>query len=183
MDIRGIENIEKAMIKEADNRFDEWNAKKKLISRKKPVNKNDTNKVIFDIMPWTIWWFEAGENVGHELGTHIDHNANTYRFNRPCLVISKLKSLKDTDDSVVTVIPLSTKSEGIGIHKKYVHLLEATKYPKGDRLKGLSKDSYAICHQIKSIDTKRLISMVHKRINDDDITAIQHKIKKYIDLP
>lgn len=183
MDIRGIENIEKAMIKEVDERFDEWNNKKKTISKKKPVNKDDRNKVILDVMPWTIWWFEAGENIGYELGTHVDHHHNTYKFNRPCIVISKLKSLKDTDDSVVTVLPMSTKSEGVGIHKKYVHLLEAEKYPKNGRFKGLSKDSYVICHQIKSIDTKRLISMVHKRINDDDVESIQHKIKKYIDLP
>lgn len=183
MDIRGIENIEKAMIKEVDDRFDEWNTKKKIITRNIPVNKKDMNQKKFDIKSWTIWWYQAGENVGHETGTHIDHYTNVYSFNRPCIVISNLKSLEDTDHSIITVLPLSSKSEGLSKGKDYTHLLEAKKYPKNGKLKGLSKDSHVLCHEIKSIDTKRLISMVHKRINDDDIVAIQEKIKKYIDLP
>ncbi len=183
MDIRGIENLEKTMKKEVDARFDDWNAKKKSIARKVPVNKTEMNQVRFDIKSWTLWWFQAGENIGHETGTHVDNNTSTHTFNRPCLVISKFKSLQDTDSSIVTVIPMSTKSDGLGTNKDYIHLLKASKYPTDGKLKGLSKDSHALCHQIKSIDTKRLISMIHKRISEDDITAIQEKIKKYIDLP
>ena len=55
MDIRGIENLEKTMIKEIDDRFDDWNAKKKSIARKVPVNKTEMHQVRFDIKSWTLW--------------------------------------------------------------------------------------------------------------------------------
>ena len=157
--------------------------KKKEISHKKEtVNKREIGTVKFDIMPWTIWWFKVGENIGRELGSHVDTNQE-FNFNRPCIVISKLKSLKDTDHNIVTVLPMSTKSDGIGIHKKFIHKLESEKYPKQSRInKGLKRDSYVVCHQIKTIDTKRLISQVTTRILDEDIVEIKDKMNMYLDL-
>lgn len=175
-------NILKDIKAQVNKRLDEWHIKKKEITHKNnPVNKYDNQKVIFDIMPWTLWWYNAGENIGRELGSHVNKD-DSFFFNRPCIVISKLKSLKDSDHTLVTILPMSTKSEGIGINKNYVHKLEKEKYKKDGKLKGLKEDSYVICHQIKTIDTKRLIQMVHKRINDDDIEHIRNNMKDYIDL-
>lgn len=175
-------DIVKEMRDLVNKRLDDWNEKKKEITNKNnPVNKDGMNKLLFDIKPWTIWWFEAGENVGMEIGTHVDAN-DSYLFSRPCIVISKVKTQLDSNHSLVTVLPMSTKSEGIGIHKKYLHKLEASNYPRERKLKGLTKDSYIIGHQIKTIDTKRLIGQYTKRINEDDISAIRDIMKKYIDI-
>ena len=134
------------------------------------------------MMPWTIWWFMAGENIGRELGSHISADS-TFNFRRPCIIISKLKSLEDTDHNIVTILPMSTKSDGIGLHKKFIHKLEASKYPKIDKFnKGLKNDSYVVCHQMKTIDTKRLLTQQTKRILDEDIVAIKDKMNKYLDL-
>jgi len=177
------EDILKDMENDVNIRLDEWHIEKKEISHKKEtVNKREVGTVKFDIMPWTIWWFKVGENIGRELGSHVDQNQK-FNFNRPCIVISKLKSLKDTDHNIITILPMSTKSDGIGIYKKFIHKLEAVKYPKQSRInKGLKKDSYVVCHQMKTIDTKRLISQVTTRILDEDITEIKERMNMYLDL-
>lgn len=178
----GSKDVIQEMQELVNNRIDVWSTKKKEITNKNnPVNKNSVNKKVMDIMPWTIWWFEAGENVGIETGAHVNSD-DSFFFNRPCIVVSKLKSQHDSDYSLVTILPMSTKSEGIGVHKKYIHKLEATKYPKEGKYKGLKKDSYILGHQIKTIDTKRLMTMVTKRIQDEDIEVIRNIIKKYIDI-
>lgn len=166
-----------------DKRLDSWNIEKKAITHKKEtVNKTALGKIKFDIKPWTIWWFEAGENVGRELGSHVNSD-DSFNFRRPCIIVSKLKSLEDSDHSLITILPMSTKSEGLGIYKKYIHKLESKTYPKTSRFnKGLKNDSYVVCHQIKTIDTKRLISQVTTRILDDDINAIKEKMQIYIDI-
>jgi mRNA-degrading endonuclease toxin of MazEF toxin-antitoxin module len=175
-------NILKDMKELVNKRLDKWHIRKKEITHKNnPVNKHDNQKVIFDIKPWTIWWYEAGENVGRELGSHVNDD-DTFFFNRPCIVVSKVQSLVDSDHTLLTILPMSTKSEGIGIHKKYIHKIDADKYPKDGKLKGLNKTSYVVCHQIKTIDTKRLISMRTNRIDEDDIVTIRNKMKKYIDI-
>lgn len=185
MDIRvktGSKNIFKEMVDEQNQRLDQWNEIKKVVNQKKEtVNKDEVGKVKFDIKPWTIWWFEAGENVGRELGSHLNID-NTCNFRRPCIVISNSKSLADTDHNIITILPMSSKSSELSINKKFIHKLEALKYSKIGGLKGLKKDSYVVCHQMKTIDTKRLITQVTKRILDEDITQIKEKIKYYIDL-
>ena len=168
---------------EINKRLDAWSIEKKEISHKlHPVNKKSTQEKLFDIMPWTIWWFVAGENVGRELGSHVNHD-NTFNFRRPCIVISKLKSLEDTDHNIITILPMSTKSDGLGIHKKFIHKLEAIQYPKTSKInRGLKNDSYIVCHQMKTIDTKRLLTQVTTRILDEDIKEIKMKMQKYLDL-
>ncbi|MFW2585557.1 type II toxin-antitoxin system PemK/MazF family toxin [Aliarcobacter butzleri] len=179
---KGTKQIEKEMKDSINARLEAWHIKKKEITNKThPVNKYPNQRIIFDIKPWTLWWFEAGENIGKEIGSHVNED-NSYFFNRPCIIISTIKSLKDTDDSIVTILPMSTKSSGIGIHKHYVYKLEKEKYPKKGKFKGLKVDSYVICHQIKTIDTKRLIQMVHERIEEEDIKAIKINMRKYIDI-
>jgi uncharacterized protein YifN (PemK superfamily) len=176
-------SILKDMEKEVDERLDAWNTKKKEICHKKAtVNKTDTGKKKFDIMPWTVWWFVVGENIGRELGSHVDIN-NNHNFHRPCIVISKLKSLEDTDHNIITILPMSTKSNGTGINKKFIHKLEASDYPKKSKFnKGFKTNSYVVCHQMKTIDTKRLLSQITERILDKDITKIKEKMQKYLDL-
>ena len=181
-----VKQMEKDLKDEINHRLDEWHKEKKEITHKKEtVNKDDLGKVKFDIMPWTIWWFTAGENIGRELGSHV-HDDQSFNFRRPCIIISKLQSLYDTDHSIVTILPMSTKSDGIGLHKKFIHKLEASNYPKDyDDSKfhrGLKKDSFVVCHQMKTIDTKRLLSQVTTRIMDKDVTAIKQKMYKYLDL-
>ncbi len=177
------QNILKDMENDVNTRLDNWHIEKKEISHKREtVNKTEVGKVKFDIMPWTIWWFKVGENIGRELGSHVDKEQK-FNFNRPCIVISKLKSLEDTDHNIVTILPMSTKSDGIGIHKKFIHKLESNNYPKKSKFnKGLKNDSYVVCHQIKTIDTKRLLSQVTTRILDKDIDEIKEKMNMYLDL-
>ena len=176
-------DVLKEMIKVQDHRLNEWHKEKKVLTHKtETVNKNSVGKVKFDIMPWTIWWFMAGENIGRELGSHVDSD-DEFNFRRPCIVISRLKSLEDTDHNLITILPMSTKSDGIGITKKFIHKLEKEKYPKTSKLnKGLKYNSYVVCHQMRTIDTKRLLSQVTTRILDEDIEQIKAKIHKYIDL-
>jgi mRNA-degrading endonuclease toxin of MazEF toxin-antitoxin module len=176
-------DIIKDMKAQVSKRLDSWNEEKKeIVHKPHPVNKKSNQEKLFDIMPWTIWWFAAGENIGRELGSHLGSD-NTCSFRRPCVVISKLKSLEDTDHNIITILPMSTKSDGLGIHKKFIHKLEASKYPKQSRInKGLKNDSYVVCHQMKTIDTKRLITQVTARILDEDITEIKSKMNKYLDL-
>lgn len=171
------------MKEEVNKRLDKWSIEKKEISHKLyPVNKKATQEKLFDIMPWTTWWFVAGENIGRELGSHVS-NDSEFNFRRPCIVISKLKSLEDTDHNIITILPMSTKSDGLGIHKKFIHKLEAVKYPKTSRInKGLKNDSYVVCHQMKTIDTKRLLTQVTTRILDEDVLEIKKKMNKYLDL-
>ncbi len=180
---KGTKQIEKETIEFIEKRLDEWNKEKKqIVCKKETVNKTDVGKIKFDIMPWTIWWFMAGENIGRELGSHISEDS-TFNFRRPCIVISKLKSLEDTDHNIITILPMSTKSDGIGLHKKFIHKLEASKYPKVDKFnKGLKNDSYVVCHQMKTIDTKRLLTQQTKRILDEDILIIKEKMNKYLDI-
>lgn len=176
-------SILKNMKDDINNRLDSWNIEKKDITHKnETVNKTSLGKVKFDIKPWTIWWFEAGENIGRELGSHVNCG-ESFNFRRPCIVVSKLKTLEDTDHNIITVLPMSTKSDGLGIHKKYIHKLESRNYPKTSKFnKGLKIDSYVVCNQIKTIDTKRLISQTTTRILENDIKSIKEKIKFYIDI-
>lgn len=170
-------------VKDAINvRIHEWTEKKKeLIHLNNPVNKNSMNIKIMDIMPWTIWWFNAGENIGREAGAHVNAN-DTFFFNRPCIVVSKLKTQHDSDHTLVTILPMSSKSEGISLDKTFIHKLNKEDYPRKGKYKGLNKDSYVVCHQIKTIDTKRLMNMVTKRIEQDDIDEIRNKLRMYLDI-
>lgn len=180
---KGTIQIERDAKEFIEKRLDAWNEEKKqIVHKKETVNKTEVGKVKFDIMPWTIWWFTVGENIGRELGSHISEDS-TFNFRRPCIVISKLKSLEDTDHNIITILPMSTKSDGIGIHKKYIHKLESIKYPKTSKInKGLKTDSYVVCHQMKTIDTKRLLTQQTTRILDEDVAEIKNKMNKYLDL-
>ncbi|QNK85945.1 type II toxin-antitoxin system PemK/MazF family toxin [Aliarcobacter cryaerophilus] len=181
---KGTMQIEKEAKEFIEKRLNDWNKEKKeIVHKKETVNKTEVGKVKFKIMPWTIWWFAVGENIGRELGSHVNGANDEFSFYRPCIVISKLKSLEDTDHNIITILPMSTKSDGIGIHKKFIHKLESSKYPKKDKFnKGLKNDSYVVCHQMKTIDTKRLTAQITTRILNEDINEIKIKMNKYLDL-
>lgn len=165
--------------KEINTRLDDWNIKKKEISHKIPTNKHDNSTVKFDIKPWTIWWYQAGENIGLEAGSHVNADGS-YSFFRPCIVVSHQTCLDKTNGSIVIVIPLGTKSLGVGTEGLYK--IEASNYPKTKRLNGLKSDCYAFCHHIKSIDTKRLMNQSTDRMIKDDIVAIKKEITYFIDI-
>lgn len=179
---KSIKDLEKECKEEINNRLDQWNTKKKeIVHKPHPINKKPTQERLFDIKPWTLWWHISGENIGRELGSHVNHD-ETFLFNRPCIIVSKVNSQVDSDHTLVTILPMSSKSEGVGRQKKYIHKLDYTKYPKNGKLKGLKKDSFVVCHQIKTIDTKRLTGMITHRIEENDIESIRTIMKNYIDI-
>ncbi|XPV69983.1 MAG: hypothetical protein ACNI25_05255 [Halarcobacter sp.] len=47
-----------------DNRLDSWNNKKKQINNRININHKKDGSVKFRIQPWSLWWFEVGENIG-----------------------------------------------------------------------------------------------------------------------
>ena len=174
--------IEQEMKNEINARLNSWHREKKeIVHKPHPVNKKPTQEKLFDIKPWTIWWYDSGENVGFETGSHVNADGSFF-FNRPCIVISKINTQLESDHCLVTILPMSSQRERNIRNKRYLHMLKAENYPKDGKLKGLKKDSYVLCHQIKTIDTKRLKGMNTKRINEDDIKSIREKMKNYIDI-
>lgn len=82
------------------------------------------------------------EIKGHEQG-----------MERPCVVIKSFKNL-----DLAVVVPLTTKEP------KY-SLFTIVKIPKGSA--GLTADSYALCHQIRTISFDRITSKRAKLDNKD----------------
>ena len=82
------------------------------------------------------------EVKGHEQG-----------FERPCVVIKSFNNLE-----LVVVVPLTTKEA------KY-SLFTIVKIPKSTA--GLTADSYALCHQIRTISFDRITSKRTKLDNKD----------------
>lgn len=69
-----------------DTRLDEWGNRKKDINKKlAPTHKPD-GTVKFRIQPYSIWWFDIGENIGTETSCHFSQNDISYL--RPCIIIS-----------------------------------------------------------------------------------------------
>lgn len=93
-----------------------------------------------------IWWVSFGINVGSEQ----DGRGNN--FERPVLIIKRLSS------NMYYVLPISTKSKRIDLHKPIVH----------DTVKG-----YVLLDQMKAIDKKRLQRKIGKldTVQFTDITT------------
>jgi mRNA interferase MazF len=88
-----------------------------------------------DFKKWSIWRANLDPVVGSEQGK-----------SRPVLIISE-------DDinallNIVNIIPITSRKPGRMIYPNEV-LLPSNKY-------GLEKESIALCHQIRTIDKKRL---------------------------
>jgi len=79
-----------------------------------------------------VWIADLGEPSGHEQA-----------FRRPCLILQ-------TDDlsnlSTTVIVPVTTSPVGINAHRVAI--------PKGEG--GLDRDSFALCHQIRALDMRKL---------------------------
>ena len=82
------------------------------------------------------------EAVGHEQA-----------FNRPCLVVQSLPTLK-----LAVIVPLTTKG---GTSK----LFSVVPVKKGTA--GLNEDSFILCHQIRTVSNDRIIRHIGKMPNLD----------------
>lgn len=89
--------------------------------------------------------FTKGEIVHANLGTPPKEiKGHEQGFERPCVVIKSFNNLE-----LAVIVPLTTKEP------KY-SLFTMVKIPKGTA--GLTADSYALCHQIRTISFDRIIS-------------------------
>jgi mRNA interferase MazF len=82
-----------------------------------------------------IWLFDPDPIKGNEIGKKI----------RPCLIISH-NAWNKIPTGLVIIIPLSSVKKGISTHVRIAP-------PDG----GLTKESYALCEQIRSISRERLV--------------------------
>ena len=143
-----------------NNRLDSWNKKKKTIDQRININHKKDGSVKFRIPPWSLWWFEVGENIGSETSCHFSKDKLTTL--RPCIVMSSNNFNHATYNKKVIVMPITSKKEN-GKVKHFHYELKSKDYQsfydKKHRKKylGLEKDSLVICNDIKTIDTKRLI--------------------------
>ncbi len=85
---------------------------------------------------WSIWRAGLDPVIGSEQGK-----------TRPVIIISE----DDVNEllNIVNIIPITTRKKGRNIYPNEV-LLPAEKY-------GLDYESIALCHQIRTIDKRRLI--------------------------
>jgi len=171
------------MYDDKNNRLDSWNDKKKQINGKININHKKDGSVKFRIQPWSLWWFEVGENIGSETSCHFSKEKLTTI--RPCIVISSNNFNHATYNKKVIVMPLTSKKEKTKIkHFHYELKSEVYKsfFDKQKRIKylGLEKDSLVICNEIKTIDTKRLESLIYPELKAEDIQKIKEFIKKYL---
>lgn len=83
-----------------------------------------------------IWLFDPDPIKGNEIGKKI----------RPCLIISN-DGWNKVPTGLLVIIPLTSVKKGISTH---VQILP----PEG----GLKVESFALCEQIRSISTERLLN-------------------------
>jgi mRNA interferase MazF len=88
-----------------------------------------------------------GEVRGHEQG-----------FVRPCIIIRSFNNL-----GLATIVPCTTKSPGVPLFT-IVALTKGT----GD----LTRDSYALCHQIRTISVDRILRS-WGRLGERDFAKVQ----------
>lgn len=102
--------------------------------------------------------FTKGEVIDVNLGTPPKEiKGHEQGLNRPCVIIKSFNNLE-----LAVIIPLTTKEA------KY-SLFTIVKILKGSA--GLSKDSYALCHQIRTISFDRIVSK-RARLDNKDILKI-----------
>ncbi len=166
-----------------DNRLDSWNSKKKRINNRININHKKDGSVKFRIPPWSLWWFEVGENIGSETSCHFTKEKLTTL--RPCIIISTNNFNHATYNKKVIVMPITSKKKNAVI-KHFHYELKCENYKgffdKQKRIKylGLEKDSLVICNDIKTIDTKRLESLIYPELKIEDIKEVKEFIKKYL---
>jgi mRNA interferase MazF len=102
--------------------------------------------------------FTKGEIINVNLGTPPKEiKGHEQGFERPCVIIKSFNNL-----DLAVVVPLTTKEA------KY-SLFTIVKIQKGTA--GLTADSYALCHQIRTISFDRIVSK-RARLDSKDILKI-----------
>ena len=165
-----------------ENRLNNWNEKKKEVQSRININFKDDNVVKFRIQPWSIWWFDIGENIGTETSCHFSQSDISYL--RPCIIVSTNNFNKESYHKKVIIMPLTSVKEDAKV-KHFHYKLDCNNYKgffdKKQKLKyiGLEKDSLVICNDIKTIDTKRLYKLIYPSLIEIDINNIKEFVKKY----
>lgn len=102
--------------------------------------------------------FSKGEIVNVNLGTPPKEiKGHEQGFERPCVIIKSFNNL-----DLAVVVPLTTKEA------KY-SLFTIVKILKGTA--GLTADSFALCHQIRTISFDRIVSK-RARLDNKDVLKI-----------
>jgi len=102
--------------------------------------------------------FTKGEIINVNLGTPPKEiKGHEQGFERPCIIIKSFNNL-----DLAIVVPLTTK-------KAKYSLFTIVKILKGTA--GLTADSFALCHQIRTISFDRIISK-RARLDNKDILKI-----------
>jgi len=170
-----------------NDRLENWTQEKKVVEGRLNINFKEEKKIKYRIQPWSVWWFDIGENVGTETGGHVYTDPEKVSHKRPCIVISTNNFQNASFNAKVVIMPLTSKKA----HTKIRHFhfeLDHTKYRgfydrrKHIRYEGLNKQSLVICNEIKTIDTKRLTQAIYPVLKEEDITDIQSFIKRYISI-
>jgi uncharacterized protein YifN (PemK superfamily) len=168
-----------------ENRLNSWNNYKKSIEQRININHKKDGSVKFRIKPWSIWWFDVGENIGTGTGCHFSKDKLTTL--RPCIIISTNNFNNASYNKKVMIMPLTSKKEHTRV-KHFHYELDSSNYKEYFDKKhkidyvGLSKNSLVICNDIKTIDTKRLYKLMYPSLISNDIDNIKAFIRKYFGL-
>ena len=100
-----------------------------------------------------IWLIDLNPVVGHEQGE-----------TRPALVISD-DQLNQGPSGLVTVLPITTTERNIPIHVKIVR-----------GVGGLSKDSWVLCDQIRTVSIERLIKP-YEPVGPNVMKEVEERVK------
>lgn len=135
-----------------DLKFDEWNTKKKEIS-KKAKKKN--------INVGSIYWVNIGQNLGGEI---FGKGSN---FKRPVLVLSKIIKY----NSIMFLgVPLSSKTKNkSGFH--FYHFID-----------NQNTKQVALLGQIRIFDTKRIVSYLSRTSKENLNAIKEQIAKRILEL-
>jgi len=165
-----------------NERLQEWNSIKQAVETRVNINFRANGQVKFRMRPWSIWWFDIGENIGTETSSHFSQEKMSSL--RPCVVVSTNNFHTASYNKKIMIMPLTSKKEKTKV-KHFHYELKADNYKayldKKSHIKysGLIKDSLVICNDIKTIDTKRIIEPIYDELNKDDIDNIKIFVSKY----
>lgn len=163
-----------------DNRLDEWAIRKKVVEAGQHINFDSAGKIKFRIRPWSVWWFEVGENIGTETGSHF--NDVKMSSKRPCVIVSNNNFIEASYNKKVVIMPLTSKKPTTVVKHFHYELSSALYVPtvhNNIHYDGLEKDSLVICNDIKTIDTKRLTEAIYPKLNQTDIDGIKAFLRRY----
>ena len=103
--------------------------------------------------------YQKGDIISVDLGTPpIESKGHEQAFTRPCVVLKSFNHLK-----LLIVIPFTTKNPS---YNSYT----VVKVLKGSG--GLTTDSFALCHQIKTISIERVVKRIG-RLDQKNLIKIQ----------